>query len=80
MTALDLVNQQGTQNGCPPVAFNPELSAAATLHGLDMLESGATGHTGSDGAGADHATVSVTRRLEAAGHPVNGGTRPVHGS
>jgi uncharacterized protein YkwD len=58
---LGLINQQRAQNGCGPVVSNPQLSASAARHANDMLTSGVTGHTGSDGSTPD-------RRIADAGY------------
>jgi uncharacterized protein YkwD len=56
---LGLINQQRAQNGCGPVASNPQLSAAAARHANDMLNNGVTGHTGSDGSTPDRRISDV---------------------
>jgi uncharacterized protein YkwD len=58
---LSLINQQRTQNGCGPVSLNPQLATAATRHARDMMSSGVTGHSGSDGS-------SPERRISDAGY------------
>ncbi|MGW0041999.1 CAP domain-containing protein [Rhodococcus sp. NPDC003348] len=58
---LNLINQQRAANGCGPVASNGQLAAAASRHATDMLNSGVTGHTGSDGSSPD-------ARIAAAGY------------
>lgn len=50
---LDLVNQKRSAAGCPPVAGDDKLRAAAERHAVDMRDKGVTGHTGSDSSTAE---------------------------
>ena len=58
---LSEINATRAANGCGPVEFDPQLTAAAARHAKDVLESGAVGHIGSDGS-------SVAQRVTDAGY------------
>jgi uncharacterized protein YkwD len=47
---LNLINQKRAAGGCPAVAGDDKLRAAAERHAVDMRDKGVTGHTGSDGS------------------------------
>jgi uncharacterized protein YkwD len=50
---LGLINRQRAQNGCGPVVSDDRLAAAAQEHARDILNTGITGHVGSDGSNPD---------------------------
>jgi uncharacterized protein YkwD len=58
---LNQINATRAANGCGPVAPNPQLTASAARHANDMLRSGVSAHTGSDGS-------SVAQRVTDAGY------------
>ncbi|MCV6980542.1 CAP domain-containing protein [Mycolicibacterium pulveris] len=62
---LDLINATRAANGCGPLALNPQLTAAAARHALDVLHNGAEGHVGTDGS-------SISQRVRDAGYATNG--------
>jgi uncharacterized protein YkwD len=47
---VDLTNQERVKHGCAPLAFSPDLSAAAERHSRDMAINDLFSHTGSDGS------------------------------
>jgi uncharacterized protein YkwD len=47
---LSQINATRAANGCGPVAANPQLTASAERHAMDMLANGVGDHTGSDGS------------------------------
>lgn len=47
---LSEINATRAANGCGPVAPNPQLTASAERHAVDMLATGVADHTGSDGS------------------------------
>ncbi len=59
---LDDVNAARVQNGLPPLAVSPALSAAAQQHVDDVVANGNWGHYGSDGS-------NVQMRAARAGYP-----------
>ncbi|MGV0577555.1 CAP domain-containing protein [Mycolicibacterium elephantis] len=61
---LDLINATRAANGCGPLAPNPQLTAAAARHALDVLNNGAEGHVGTDGS-------SISQRVGDAGYATN---------
>jgi uncharacterized protein YkwD len=60
-TVLNQINATRAANGCGPVAANPQLTASAARHANDMLRSGVSAHTGSDGS-------SLVQRVTDAGY------------
>lgn len=58
---LNQINATRAANGCGPVAPNPQLTASAARHANDMLRSGVSAHTGSDGS-------SLAQRVTDAGY------------
>ena len=68
-----LINNARAQNGLPALAINPQLSAAAQGHSIDMACYGFLGHTGSDGS-------SVYERVAAAGYAASYSEEIIYGS
>lgn len=48
----DLINQERSSNGLPPLNLVSELTQAARRHSRDMADNNFTSHTGSDGSNA----------------------------
>jgi uncharacterized protein YkwD len=47
-----LINERRAESGCPAVARDDALSAAALRHAVDMRDNGVRDHAGSDGSSA----------------------------
>lgn len=47
---IDLTNQRRAENGCPPLAANDRLHAAALGHSVDMATQDYFSHTSRDGS------------------------------
>jgi uncharacterized protein YkwD len=62
LALLALINDFRAQNGLPPLALGPALSAGADLLSQDMAANDFLGFTGSNGS-------TTAQRLAAAGHP-----------
>ena len=69
----NLINSARTQAGLPALNINPQLTAAAQLHSIDMACHGLISHSGSDGS-------SAWQRIAAAGYSASLASEIIYGS
>jgi len=68
-----LINSARAQNGLPALAINPQVTAAAQAHSIDMACHGLISHSGSDGS-------TVHQRVVAAGYNPSRSSEIIYGS
>lgn len=68
-----LINGARAENGLPALNLNPQLTAAALGHSIDMACHNLLSHTGSDGS-------SPSQRVAAAGYPASQSSEIIYGS
>ncbi|MFC6088756.1 CAP domain-containing protein [Saccharothrix lopnurensis] len=61
-SVLSLTNQERSAAGCPALAVNDQLAAAARRHNDEMIRTGNFSHTGVDGS-------TAAQRVSEAGYP-----------
>jgi len=69
----NLINNARAQNGLPALAVNPQLTAAAQAHSIDMACHNLISHSGSDAS-------SVGQRVAAAGYNASRSSEIIYGS
>jgi uncharacterized protein YkwD len=69
----NLINQARSEAGLPPLSVNPQLTAAAQGHSIDMACHGLLSHSGSDGS-------SPSQRVAAAGYAASRSSEIIYGS
>ena len=69
----NLINSARSEAGLPPLTVNPQLTAAAQGHSIDMACHGLISHSGSDGS-------SPSQRVAAAGYIASRSSEIIYGS